>query len=62
MSDNAQSDTSDEMLPEYDFTNGVRGKHHEAHRRGYKVIVHKRDGTIEERDIRFPDDYGGRNP
>jgi hypothetical protein len=28
----------DEMLPEYDFTHGVRGKHHEAYKGGTNVV------------------------
>jgi hypothetical protein len=27
------------MRPEYDFTGGVRGKHHEAYRQGTNVVV-----------------------
>jgi len=50
---NQQSD--DEMRPEYDFSAGVRGKHYHAYQRGYKVIIHKTDGTIEERDETLPD-------
>jgi hypothetical protein len=34
-----------EMLPEYDFRGGVRGKHYEAYRQGHTVTIHKRDGT-----------------
>jgi len=26
------------MLPEYDFTQGVRGKHHQAYKAGTKVV------------------------
>ena len=33
------------MLSEYDFTGGVRGKHHEALREGYTVKIHRSDGT-----------------
>ena len=29
----------DEMRPEYDFTGGVRGKHHEAYRQGTNVVL-----------------------
>jgi ATP-dependent RNA circularization protein (DNA/RNA ligase family) len=35
----------DEMLAEYDFSGGVRGKHHEAYRQGHTVTVHQADGT-----------------
>lgn len=45
----------DEMLPEYDFSGGVRGKHSRAFRRGYTVIIHKADGTTEERDYTLPE-------
>jgi len=34
------------MLPEYDFSGGVRGKHYKAYRRGHTVKIHKVDGTI----------------
>ncbi|ABU59012.1 hypothetical protein Rcas_2951 [Roseiflexus castenholzii DSM 13941] len=43
------------MLPEYDFSGGVRGKHYRAYQRGYKIIVHKIDGTTEERDYTLPE-------
>ncbi len=60
----------DEMLPEYDFRGGVRGKHYKAYRKGHTVTIHQNDGstivqhfTLEdgavmlERDVReyFPD-------
>lgn len=35
----------DEMLAEYDFTGGVRGKHYRAYRQGYTVTIHHADGT-----------------
>lgn len=37
--------TDDEMLPEYDFTGGVRGKHYQAYRQGHTVTIHQIDGT-----------------
>lgn len=37
--------TDDEMLPEYDFTGGVRGKHYQAYARGHTVTIHQADGT-----------------
>jgi hypothetical protein len=46
---------NDEMLPEYDFSGGVRGKHFQAFRRGYRVLVYKADGTTEERDFALPE-------
>ena len=36
---------NDDMLPEYDFQGGIRGKHHEAYREGHTVKVHQTDGT-----------------
>jgi hypothetical protein len=45
----------DEMQPEYDFSGGVRGKHYHDFQRGYKVLVHKPDGTTEERDYTLPE-------
>ena len=45
----------DGMRPEYDFSKGVRGKHHRAYRQGYKVVVHKADGTTEVRDFALPE-------
>jgi glycosyltransferase involved in cell wall biosynthesis len=38
---------SDNILPEYDFTDGKRGKHYKAFREGHSVQVHKADGTTE---------------
>lgn len=35
----------DEMLPEYDFSGGVRGKHAQALREGYSVTVYNMDST-----------------
>jgi len=35
-----------EMLPEYDFSGGVRGKHYKAYRKGHTVKIHKADGTV----------------
>jgi len=35
----------EEMLPEYDFAGGVRGKHYRAYREGHTVKIHKADGT-----------------
>ena len=35
-----------EMLPEYDFSGGVRGKHYQAYREGHTVKIHESDGTV----------------
>ena len=50
-----RQDDDGEMLPEYDFSQGIRGKHHRAYRQGYKVIVHQVDGTTEVRDFALPE-------
>jgi len=50
-----QQTDNDDMLPEYDFAGGVRGKHYQAYRRGYQVIIHKMDGTTEVRDLTLPE-------
>lgn len=41
-----QDQVDSDMLPEYDFTEGVRGKHYEAYRAGHTVTIHQSDGTI----------------
>jgi hypothetical protein len=38
MSQNRASDR-DDLRNEYDFSGGVRGKHHEAYRRGTNVVL-----------------------
>ncbi len=44
-----------EMRPEYDFSQGIRGKHAGRWRGRFKVSVHKPDGTVEERDYALPE-------
>ena len=44
-----------EMLLEYDFSKGVRGKHSRAYHQGVQVTVHKPDGTTEIRDFVLPE-------
>jgi hypothetical protein len=44
-----------DMQSEYDFTSGVRGKHYEAYHQGYKVIIHRADGSQEEREFSLPE-------
>ena len=48
------SDTKDEMCDEYDFRGkkGVRGKYHEAMKKGYTTIIHKSDGSTEVKETR----------
>jgi hypothetical protein len=38
MSQKVNAEEDEDMLPEYDFTHGVRGAHHEAYRAGTNVI------------------------
>lgn len=37
-----------ELQPEYDFSQGERGKHVAAYRAGHDVRILKTDGTVEE--------------
>jgi hypothetical protein len=42
----------DNMRSEYDFTGGVRGKHHKVLREeGYVVRIYNDDGTVTERRV-----------
>ena len=43
----------DEMRAEYDFSDGVRGKHHKKLRNGHKTIVTGADGAVTVREIRM---------
>ena len=38
MNQTHSSHQDDELRPEYDFTGGVRGKHHEAYQKGTNVV------------------------
>jgi hypothetical protein len=38
MSPQIPTNDSDEMRPEYDFSHGVRGRHHKAHQAGTNVV------------------------
>jgi len=44
---------NDEMLHEYDFRGGVRGKHYKAYRRGHTLTIHKTDGTTDVRHFKL---------
>jgi hypothetical protein len=41
------SKPDDNLMPEADFSNGVRGKHYQAYRQGHSVTTHKTDGTTQ---------------
>lgn len=42
-------------LPENDFSKCVRGNHDREFQHGYKGVIHKEDGTTEERDYTLPE-------
>jgi hypothetical protein len=46
---------ADEMRHEYDFSQGIRGKHHAAYRAGHVVRVRKSDGSVEEHHFSLAD-------
>jgi hypothetical protein len=50
-----EDEEDDGTQVEYDFSKGVRGKHAAAYQQGYRVIIHRIDGTVEERDYTLPD-------
>jgi hypothetical protein len=44
--DSEQQNAEDsDMHPEYDFRDGVRGKHHKAYRKGHTVRINRADGS-----------------
>jgi hypothetical protein len=44
---------TDEIRPEYDFSQGVRGKHAKAMHEGHTTIIRKIDGSISVKQIRL---------
>ncbi|MDH5667406.1 MAG: hypothetical protein OEY86_05275 [Nitrospira sp.] len=40
-----------DMRSEYDFRNGVRGKHHKAMQAGYTITIHNADGTRTVKEV-----------
>ena len=42
------NNSTDDLQPEYDFSQGEPGKHVAAYRAGHKVRIHKIDGSLEE--------------
>jgi hypothetical protein len=49
------NDPDDDLMPEYDFSGGVRGKHYQAYRQGHSVTIHKPDGTSETQHFNLAD-------
>ena len=47
----------DEMLPEYDFRGGVRGKHARAYRQGHTIKVHHANGTTVTDEAPVPESH-----
>ena len=41
----------DDMLSEYDFTGGIRGKQYKAYRADHTVKIHRSDGTMEQQHV-----------
>jgi len=37
-----------DMRDEYDFSDGERGKHYQAYRKGHSVKIKKKDGSVKE--------------
>ncbi len=48
-------DNAADMRKEYDFSQGVRGKHYRAYRAGHVVRVQKSDGSVDERRFTLAD-------
>lgn len=46
---------TEEMRAEYNFSQGVRGKHSRAYRAGHVVEVQKSDGSVEEHHFTLKD-------
>lgn len=44
----------DDMRAEYDFSNGVRGKHFRAMQAGYTITIHRADGTTIVKEVKPP--------
>ncbi len=42
-----KNDKVNEMRSEYDFSDGIRGKHYKAYRQGHNVSIKKKDGSVE---------------
>jgi len=46
---------TNEMRSEYDFSNGIRGKHHKAYRQGHTVTIKKQDESVDVHYFTFED-------
>ncbi|MBI4582858.1 MAG: hypothetical protein HY717_02320 [Planctomycetes bacterium] len=45
-SKNKKEPLGEELLPEYNFKGGIRGKHYKAYQKGHLVKVHKPGGSV----------------
>ncbi len=52
---NSSDDNARETREEYDFSGGVRGKHHCAYRAGHTARITKADGAVEEHHFTLDD-------
>jgi len=50
-----QESKQEDMLPEYDFEGGVRGKHFRAYHKGHTVKIDKMDGTTSIQHFKLED-------
>ena len=41
----------DDMLPEYDFSGGIRGKHFRTLQAGYTITIHQEDGSTIVKEV-----------
>jgi hypothetical protein len=48
----AMDNDNDEILPEYDFSGGIRGKHFRDFQQGYTVTIHHADGSTTTKEYR----------
>ncbi len=55
MSKRRKPTNSSEMLPEYDFSGGTRGKHAREYQRGHTVKINKTDGTTVIQQFKLED-------
>ena len=44
----------DDLRAEYDFSKGVRGKHHKSMQAGYTITIHREDGTTMVKEVKKP--------
>ena len=47
---------AENMRPEYDFSEGVRGKHYRAYHEGHTVTIHQDDGSTIIQNFRLEAD------